>query len=86
MGELAAHHPEPPFRLDGAHPEVTLDEPAGVHESAVAFRPNGRQLAVGHANGSVSMAGTGVRSMVSASSAVGMTGFQGFSPARACAT
>jgi hypothetical protein len=41
------------WKLDSAEPEVVLDEPAGMYESALAFRSDGRQLAIGHADSSV---------------------------------
>jgi eukaryotic-like serine/threonine-protein kinase len=43
------------WKLDGNSPTMLLDEPAGVCESALAFHPSGRQLAVGHADKSVSV-------------------------------
>jgi WD40 repeat protein len=39
----------------GPAPEVLLDEPAGTSEAALDFHRNGRQLAIGHADGSVSV-------------------------------
>jgi serine/threonine protein kinase/WD40 repeat protein len=43
------------WKLNGPRPESVLDERATVYEQAVAFRPGGRQLAVGHLDGSVSI-------------------------------
>jgi serine/threonine protein kinase/WD40 repeat protein len=43
------------WQVDGPGAGVRLDDPVGVHEGAVAFRANGRQVAVGHATGSVSI-------------------------------
>jgi serine/threonine protein kinase/WD40 repeat protein len=43
------------WRLDERSPVVVLDVPEGVHLNALAFRPNGRQLAIGHANKAVSI-------------------------------
>src|SRR5262249_38229394 len=43
------------WKLDGSKPELVLDEAATVYEGAVAFRPGGRHLAVGHADKSVSI-------------------------------
>jgi WD40 repeat protein len=42
-------------RLDGPSPRVALEGPAGYHAAAVAFRADGKQLALGHADGSVSI-------------------------------
>ncbi len=43
------------WKLDGAEPALLLDVPQGVHGNALAFRPNGRQLAIGHADEAVSI-------------------------------
>src|SRR5262249_32623181 len=43
------------WRLDGPAPAVLLDEPAGMYEGAMAFHPDNRQLAVGHADRSISI-------------------------------
>src|SRR5262249_39372823 len=41
--------------LGGASPKVLLDVPEGMHLSALSFQPDGRRLAVGHADSSVSI-------------------------------
>ena len=43
------------WRLDGPEPALLLDVPEGVLGNALAFRPNGRQLAIGHLDKSVSV-------------------------------
>ncbi len=43
------------WKLDGPEPAVLRDEPAGMNESAVAFHPSGRQLAIGHRDKTVSV-------------------------------
>jgi WD40 repeat protein len=43
------------WKLDGPAPVLFLNVPEGVHGAALAFRPNGRQLAIGHANQSISV-------------------------------
>jgi WD40 repeat protein len=43
------------WKLDGPAPEVLPDEPAGGNEAALDFHRNGRQLAIGHADGWVSV-------------------------------
>jgi eukaryotic-like serine/threonine-protein kinase len=43
------------WKLDGSEPALLLDELPGFHESAFAFHPSGRQLAIGHADKSVSV-------------------------------
>jgi serine/threonine protein kinase/WD40 repeat protein len=43
------------WKLDGPEPALLLDVPEGVHGSALAFRPNGKQLAIGHLVKSVSV-------------------------------
>jgi serine/threonine protein kinase/WD40 repeat protein/tetratricopeptide (TPR) repeat protein len=43
------------WKLDGPEPVVLLDEPAGMNEAALAFHPSGRQLAIGHADKTVSV-------------------------------
>ncbi len=43
------------WKLDGPAATVLLDVPEGVHGYALAFHPNGRQLAIGHADKSVSV-------------------------------
>ncbi|MBX9627602.1 MAG: protein kinase, partial [Gemmataceae bacterium] len=43
------------WRLDGPAPAVLLDDPDGVYESALAFHPDGRQLAVGHPDRALSV-------------------------------
>ncbi len=43
------------WRLDGREPALLLDVPEGMHGNALAFSRNGRQLAIGHAKGSVSV-------------------------------
>jgi serine/threonine protein kinase/WD40 repeat protein/tetratricopeptide (TPR) repeat protein len=43
------------WRIDGEQPVRVFDDSDGVHEEAVAFRPDGQQVALGHANGSVSV-------------------------------
>jgi WD40 repeat protein len=52
------------WKLDGSRWELVLDEAATVHEYAVAFRPGGRHLAVGHADPSVSIYDLGTRQCV----------------------
>src|SRR5262249_4405304 len=36
------------WKLDGPEPAVLLDEPADMHEVALAFDPSGRRMAIGH--------------------------------------
>src|SRR5262249_26014214 len=43
------------WKVDGREPELILDEKETVCGLAVAFRPGGRNLAVGHADKSVSV-------------------------------
>jgi serine/threonine protein kinase/WD40 repeat protein len=43
------------WRLDGSEPAVLLDEPAGTQNSALSFHRNGRQMAIGHPDESVSV-------------------------------
>jgi serine/threonine protein kinase len=43
------------WKLDGPEPAVLLDEPAGTQNAALTFHRNGRQLAIGHADKSVSV-------------------------------
>jgi WD40 repeat protein len=43
------------WKLDGPEPSLLFDEPEGVHGTALTFRPNGRQLAIGHLDKSVSV-------------------------------
>src|SRR5262249_45063155 len=43
------------WRIDGDTPAPVFDDPAGVYEEGVAFRPAGRQVALGHAEGGVSV-------------------------------
>jgi WD40 repeat protein len=43
------------WKLDGPEPAVLLDDAVGEYESALAFHPDGRRLAVGHADGTVSV-------------------------------
>jgi serine/threonine protein kinase/WD40 repeat protein len=43
------------WKLDGPEPALLMDVPEGVHGSALAFRPNGKQLAIGHLDKSVSV-------------------------------
>jgi serine/threonine protein kinase/WD40 repeat protein len=43
------------WKLDGPEPALLLDVPEGVHGTALAFRPNSRQLAIGHLEKSVSV-------------------------------
>jgi eukaryotic-like serine/threonine-protein kinase len=44
------------WKLDGPEPAVVpLDEPTDMHETALAFHPNGRQLAIGHTDKTVSV-------------------------------
>src|SRR5262249_20065572 len=47
------------WQLDGGEPRQVLADAAGVGESAVAFRPGGRQGAVGHPDGTVGVSGLG---------------------------
>src|SRR5262245_5091841 len=62
------------WKLDGPSPAVLLDVPEGVYKNALAFRPNGRQLAIGHADKSVSVydlaTGERVRRLAEGSTAV----------------
>ncbi len=41
--------------LDGPEPAVLLDEPAGMYQDALTFHRDGRQLAIGHADHTVSV-------------------------------
>jgi WD40 repeat protein len=43
------------WRIDGTTPEVCLDEPLGIHLYALAFHPDGRRLAIGHPNRTISV-------------------------------
>jgi serine/threonine protein kinase/WD40 repeat protein len=43
------------WRLDGPEPALVCDVPEGVHGNALAFHPNGLQLAIGHVDKSVSV-------------------------------
>jgi serine/threonine protein kinase/WD40 repeat protein len=43
------------WKLDGPEPALLLDLKHGVGGNALAFRPNGRQLAIGHVDKSVSV-------------------------------
>jgi serine/threonine protein kinase/WD40 repeat protein len=43
------------WKVDGATPELIVTVPEGMWESALAFRGNRRQLAIGHVDGSVSV-------------------------------
>jgi WD40 repeat protein len=43
------------WKLDGLEPALILEVPEGVRGNALAFRPNGRQLAIGHLVKSVSV-------------------------------
>ena len=43
------------WKVDGAEPVELEPEVPGINESALAFHPSGRQLAVGHADKSVSV-------------------------------
>jgi serine/threonine protein kinase/WD40 repeat protein len=43
------------WKLDGPEPALLLDVPEGVHGSALAFRANGKQLAIGHLRTGVSV-------------------------------
>jgi serine/threonine protein kinase/WD40 repeat protein len=43
------------WQIDGSAPSLRLDDPSGVHEAAIAFRPDCRRLAIGHADGTVSL-------------------------------
>src|SRR5262249_36319608 len=43
------------WKLDGPEPAVLLDEPADMHEVALAFDPSGRRMAIGHADKTVSV-------------------------------
>src|SRR5262249_42117827 len=51
-GQVVAFHI---WKLDGPEPELLLDKKESVYTFAVAFRPGGRQLAVGHRDKSVSV-------------------------------
>ena len=42
------------WRMDGIEPEYIFDDP-GIHEGSSAFRPDSRQVALGHPNGSLSV-------------------------------
>src|SRR5262249_12669611 len=52
------------WRVDGPKPIRVLDEPTGVLGWATAFRPDGRQVAFGHGDGSVSVYDTQTRDRV----------------------
>jgi serine/threonine protein kinase/WD40 repeat protein len=52
------------WKVDGPEPELILDEKKTVYEFAVAFRPGGRHLAVGHADKSVSVYDLGMRQFI----------------------
>jgi WD40 repeat protein len=41
------------WKLDGPEPSLLLEVPEGVHGNALAFRPNGRELAIGYLQHSV---------------------------------
>jgi serine/threonine protein kinase/WD40 repeat protein len=43
------------WKVDGAAPTVLVDAPDGVHHAAIAFRPDHKQLALGHADGWISV-------------------------------
>jgi serine/threonine protein kinase/WD40 repeat protein len=43
------------WKVEGPTPELLLEVPEGLSEAAMAFRSNGRQLAIGHADSSVSV-------------------------------
>jgi serine/threonine protein kinase/WD40 repeat protein/tetratricopeptide (TPR) repeat protein len=43
------------WKLDGTEPTVLLDEPLGMHEKALAFHGDGRRLAIGHADQTISV-------------------------------
>jgi eukaryotic-like serine/threonine-protein kinase len=43
------------WKLDGPEPTVLLDEPLGMHENALAFHGDGRRLAIGHADRTISV-------------------------------
>ena len=43
------------WKVDGPEPVVLSPEPPGINEWALAFHPSGRQLAIGHADKSVSV-------------------------------
>ncbi len=43
------------WRIDGERPVALFDDTTGVHEEGVAFRPDGRQVALGHADGAVTI-------------------------------
>ncbi len=43
------------WRVDGAEPLPLLPEPPGAHQYSWAFHPSGRELAIGHADNSVSV-------------------------------
>jgi WD40 repeat protein len=64
------------WKLDGPEPALLLDVPEGVHGTALAFRPNGRQLAIGHRDKSVSVydlaTGERVQRLASTITAVGL--------------
>ena len=43
------------WRVDGRQPVLVLEDPDGPNEDATAFRPDSRQVAFGHADGTVSL-------------------------------
>src|SRR6185369_13794688 len=43
------------WKLYGPSPTILVDVREGMHESAFAFQPDGRRLAIGHADSSVSI-------------------------------
>jgi serine/threonine protein kinase/WD40 repeat protein/tetratricopeptide (TPR) repeat protein len=47
------------WRIDGSRPYAVLDDPDGPYEQATAFRPDSRQVAFGHMDGTVSVYDTG---------------------------
>jgi WD40 repeat protein/tetratricopeptide (TPR) repeat protein len=43
------------WRIDGSAPVAVLDDPEGPNQYATAFRPDGKQVAFGHVDGTVSI-------------------------------
>jgi serine/threonine protein kinase/WD40 repeat protein len=43
------------WKIDGPEPTVLLDEPLGMHGNALAFHGDGRRLAIGHGDGTISV-------------------------------
>ncbi len=52
------------WRVDGTKPEFVLEDPDGPFQNATAFRPDSRQVAFGHIDGSVSIYDTETRQRI----------------------